>query len=158
MPGGKRWTKRQDARLLKLRAEGKNDAAIADILLRTPAGISSRLRYLGAYTALNAGRILSEGNFGTAPRYLVSYLGNDPTLAPEIEEERDHRLSLLPQTVTASICGDPLPGYSALDQRNNQFALASSHLGAKKPAEMRHSPSPPRPCVSAGDNSDGDDA
>lgn len=31
--------------------------------------------------------------------------------------ERDHRLSLQPRDLTAEFCGDPKPGYSALERR-----------------------------------------
>lgn len=37
--------------------------------------------------------------------------------APGVVEERDYRLSLAPRDLTAAFCGDPLPGYSALDRR-----------------------------------------
>ncbi len=35
---------------------------------------------------------------------------------PEAIEERDRRLALAPASLTAAFCGDPLPGYSALDR------------------------------------------
>lgn len=31
--------------------------------------------------------------------------------------ERDRRLALAPRSLSAALCGDPLPGYSALDRR-----------------------------------------
>lgn len=34
-----------------------------------------------------------------------------------VEQERRHRLTLSPLTLTAALCGDPLPGRSALEQR-----------------------------------------
>lgn len=35
---------------------------------------------------------------------------------PEVIARRDHRVMLRPRTITALICGDPLPGESALDR------------------------------------------
>lgn len=48
-----------------------------------------------------------------APR--VSAVWND---APSSNAmiERDRRAQLRPRSITAAICGDPLPGYSALDR------------------------------------------
>ena len=37
--------------------------------------------------------------------------------APGALNERDRRALLRPRSLTAAICGDPLPGYSALDRR-----------------------------------------
>ncbi len=41
-----------------------------------------------------------------------------PTIeVPEaVWAEREKRLKVLPTSITAIICGDPLPGYSALDK------------------------------------------
>lgn len=36
---------------------------------------------------------------------------------PDILRERDRRLALPPRDLTAAFCGDPLPGYSALERR-----------------------------------------
>jgi hypothetical protein len=36
---------------------------------------------------------------------------------PEVLADRDARASLLPASPTQALCGDPLPGYSALDRR-----------------------------------------
>lgn len=35
----------------------------------------------------------------------------------ELIAERDRRLSQMPRDLTAALCGDPLPGYSALERR-----------------------------------------
>lgn len=34
-----------------------------------------------------------------------------------VMERREHRSTLKPQSLTAFLCGDPLPGFSALDRR-----------------------------------------
>lgn len=36
---------------------------------------------------------------------------------PAVLNDRDERMSLAPRDRTAAICGDPLPGYSALERR-----------------------------------------
>lgn len=41
-----------------------------------------------------------------------------PTVPPEIVQLQTHRVMLRPKTITALICGDPLPGESALDRRS----------------------------------------
>lgn len=39
-----------------------------------------------------------------------------PLVTPEALADRDYRLSLAPRDLTAAFCGDPLPGYSALER------------------------------------------
>lgn len=52
------------------------------------------------------------------PRH--KFLGFDAFVRPEISEsamaDRDRRFGLRPRDLTASMFGDPLPGYSALDR------------------------------------------
>jgi len=43
--------------------------------------------------------------------------GKNMKVPPEVFAERDRRLSLAPRSLTAAICGDPLPGYSAMERR-----------------------------------------
>lgn len=43
---------------------------------------------------------------------------------PAVIEQRDQRQRLHPKTLTARICGDPLPGFSALDMRAKQKCAA----------------------------------
>jgi len=55
------------------------------------------------------------------PKYLQYQKFNvvieDRIMIPNrVLEEREHRLSLEPRSITASFFGDPLPGYSALDR------------------------------------------
>jgi hypothetical protein len=38
---------------------------------------------------------------------------------PEVIDERNRRLGTPYQSIVAAMCGDPLPGYSALDRRAN---------------------------------------
>lgn len=44
--------------------------------------------------------------------------------------ERDQRLALMPRDLTALICGDPLPGYSALERRESGPQRRSDPLDA----------------------------
>lgn len=39
-----------------------------------------------------------------------------PQIPPQVLAERDHRLSLVPRSLSAVMFNDPLPGYSALDK------------------------------------------
>jgi hypothetical protein len=49
------------------------------------------------------------------PRYDIEG-HNRPIITPEALEDRERRRSLAPRDYTAEFCGDPLPGYSALDR------------------------------------------
>jgi hypothetical protein len=50
------------------------------------------------------------------PRYEIEGR-NLPEISPEAKADRERRSNLEHPTFTALFCGDPLPGYSALDQR-----------------------------------------
>lgn len=42
---------------------------------------------------------------------------NRPDIPIDVIAKREHRVMLRPRTTTALLCGDPLPGESALDRR-----------------------------------------
>jgi plasmid stabilization system protein ParE len=47
-------------------------------------------------------------------------IGQNPDMTqvpPELIEDRDRRYSIMPRDLTALLCGDPLPGMSALERR-----------------------------------------
>jgi len=48
-----------------------------------------------------------------------------------VQAERERRLSLQPRNLTAAIAGDPLPGMSALEQRQRRKPPPSSRVRAK---------------------------
>jgi len=52
-------------------------------------------------------------------RLIQNQVGRDPEIPEHVLAERDRRLDLERTTVTAIFCGDPLPGYSALDRRRS---------------------------------------
>jgi DNA-binding Lrp family transcriptional regulator len=55
------------------------------------------------------------------PRGTPQYCNDDRVTAVNVPHavlaDRDHRAGLAPRSIVAAIAGDPLPGYSALDQR-----------------------------------------
>jgi len=46
----------------------------------------------------------------------VGHQVSEVTIPPQVLAERDHRLSLVPRSLSAVMFNDPLPGYSALDK------------------------------------------
>ena len=62
-------------------------------------------------------RILYDAS--SAERYLMADLYPRPLVPDELLEDRDRRASAR-LSLTARFCGDPPPGYSALDQRQRQ--------------------------------------
>ena len=100
-PLRKPWTVEEDAQLLRLRAEGKTFLTIAHRLGR-------RQRSCAEHYALLCGEPAS-GDYGG--------VRHEPP--PSILAERDACLSYGHVSLTAAICGDPLPGRSALDRRRS---------------------------------------
>lgn len=67
------------------------------------------------------GRYYREFRAAGVPRGEPQYVNEDRVTKIEVPADvladRDRRLSLAPRSIIAAIAGDPLPGYSALDQR-----------------------------------------
>ena len=53
----------------------------------------------------------------TLPKPVQGWRGENDGIPNEVLFERDKRLALAPRDLTAAICGDPLPGHSALERR-----------------------------------------
>jgi hypothetical protein len=86
------WTAQEDATARQMRREGRSKREIARVLGRRLSSVCDRL----------------NGKPSPAP----------PRVVPdEVRAEHAHRAALAPRDLTAAICGDPLPGYSALDKR-----------------------------------------
>lgn len=95
------WSQQDIARLKELRAQGVKTRDIAQIIGRHPSHIYSKLAYLD--------HIYREG-----PRLEAQRSLNVPR---DTEMEWRARQRLGPASLTAAFCGDPLPGYSALERR-----------------------------------------
>jgi transposase-like protein len=101
----RRFTPEEDARILRMRAEGETLAAVAAAVGRpNAASIFERLKVLRRDP--NEDRRISRHLHHTA----------STSIPPEVIAERD-RAFACSQDLTAVLLGDPLPGRSALDRR-----------------------------------------
>lgn len=75
---------------------------------------------LDDYTRHRRGQVFSRASGRRSPdEYKI------PTKIPErVLREQDYRLNLEPRDLTAAFCGDPLPGYSALDRQSGVIPFA----------------------------------
>ncbi len=121
---GNRWSSDDIHRLVGLRNAGHTMADCAHIMGRSVGSIEGKLEYMGlSIDQRNARR----AGLSTRRRREVAdttkriHFNQKATLAnrpaPDLLAERDRRLALQPRDLTAAFCGDPLPGYSALERR-----------------------------------------
>lgn len=109
MTGTRReWTEEEFARAVALRAAGHSYGAIDKMLGRRYGSSGQKLTYLCTYSTVTK-----------LPPYTTALL--IPPAA--VIADRDHRINLQPQSVTAALMGDPPAGYSALDRRNQVHAF-----------------------------------
>ena len=94
----------EDAKIRRLAIEGLHPAAIGRVVGRHRASIYRQLRKPP----------MTEDK---KPRDFVNCLGAGITIPDEVLSDRDRRMDLSPRDLSAALCGDPLPGYSALDRR-----------------------------------------
>lgn len=95
----KRWTPDEDRDVMRMRP-----TEFQLIHGRTLQAIKSRREYI------NNGQLTKSSGWG-----LIVKPVEPPSM--DVLAERDRRLALQPRDTTAALLGDPLPGYSALDQR-----------------------------------------
>lgn len=102
------WASEQWERAKALRRSGKSYDAIGGAFDISATAVQQKFK-----------REREKQRNGSA----ITQAGNNATLAdrPRITEaalaDRDRRQTLGPRDLTAAFCGDPLPGYSALDRR-----------------------------------------
>lgn len=124
MPRPPAWTPEEDARLLALRQQGMTwDTIAAALPGRTVHGCQSRAYSLSERGASGIGK--ERSNFGVPAQERRCAIAR--ALAA-----RD-AAAMAPRTLTAMICGDPLPGRSALDQGprgQRRITLAGMEIGA----------------------------
>lgn len=107
MPRPSAWTPEEDARLLALRQQGLTwDTIAAALPGRTTHGCQSRAYSLSARGASGVGR--ERSNFSVPSQERRSAIARAIAARDAAAQA--------PRTLTAMICGDPLPGRSALDQ------------------------------------------
>jgi hypothetical protein len=90
------WSLRLRRQARQLRRAGKRDDEIGALIGRSAREVANELR-------------LPQWEPPTKPALRV--------VRVDRRAEWLHRLALRPRDLTAAICGDPLPGYSALDRR-----------------------------------------
>lgn len=62
---------------------------------------------------------INEWRRGKPRQATANFVASVQSIPAEVIADRDRRMALERSTVTATCCGDPLPGYSALDQRTS---------------------------------------
>jgi hypothetical protein len=94
------WTTEEVQRASDLRDAGVSYVEIAKELGRTPGAVGGKLSY-------------------SQTSGLRHHVANEQRPCDRTLAERDARAKLEHHTLTAAFCGDPLPGYSALDRRGS---------------------------------------
>lgn len=107
VPRNPKWTAEQDATLLRLHAMGATWQEIADATSRTIFAAVGRLKTI-QQRATDAPKVGTSGIHSHERRAAIQRARQAQDEAIRAESYR---------SVTAYVCGDPLPGRSALDQR-----------------------------------------
>ena len=119
------WTQEQDDRMKQMRAARATFEEIAVELNRPISTIHNRLRWISMTEEQRRARAaqIRERRRHKPPEhpYLKGYREFEkvcPVIpCPKALAERECRMNLAPRDLTAAFCGDPLPGFSALDRR-----------------------------------------
>lgn len=120
------WSEQQQTMLRRLYMAGEPRAIIASTMGVTEDAIKHRIEATGftkdetkarriAYKALRYQRMKEE--IRSPYDYSYKRVAEERPSA-EVLAERGTRLSIAPRDLTALICGDPRPGYSALERRS----------------------------------------
>lgn len=101
------------SRCRSMRRRGFSDQEIIDALNKsmTPADVQHQIDEIRRRNA--------EYQASNGTRRSEIEPDNRPTIPPEVEAQRVHRVMMRPKTITAFVFGDPLPGESALDRRQS---------------------------------------
>lgn len=127
MPRGKTWSRQEYERAMEMINAGRSREDVAAEFGRTVEQIRKKIEYENMpewkreeyRVRVNAKR---REISATKPRPMrrenrrpdVRIIERGP---PEIFEDRAYRVGLSPRDLTAELCGDPKPGYSALERR-----------------------------------------
>jgi hypothetical protein len=118
-----RWSPDEIQTLARMRREGASDPAIAAALDRTVKSVECKWQYLNLSEEGREVRRQGMRKRRIAAGIQSKRVGKDDRIMkmdrpdPMSMQAREIRLSICPRDLTALICGDPLPGYSALDRR-----------------------------------------
>lgn len=118
------WSAEEWQRAQELKASGSDYDQIAELLGRSRKAVKAKFQHMHRTPAQQEHRIEYQRRKRDRKREYqksgrqAAGLDNARELpAGEIFIERNERLALQPRDLTAAFCGDPLPGYSALDKR-----------------------------------------
>ena len=121
------WTQKQDETIKTMRMAGATFEEIAVELNKAVSTVHNRLRWISMtpeQRQIRAQQIRERKRKGNPKHpYLkgmrIRDLNDHYTVVPcpKALAERDWRAGLAPRDLTAALCGDPLPGMSALDRR-----------------------------------------
>lgn len=100
----KSFTPEENQRICDLKARGFTGAEIGRIVGRQRSVIYRQLDRLGETQARQA-------------YTYTCHVEQSVTVPDEVWADRERRMMLAPRDLTASFCGDPMPGMSALDRR-----------------------------------------
>lgn len=120
------WTLDEIEALEKLKAEGRTYKEIGALLNRTPAGVKQRWRYLSMSddersSRAERSRRARQSRGGPVNPFIVRrrQLPAFTVMPDEVFTDRHHRINA-PRSLTAIFCGDPAPGWSALDRKQQE--------------------------------------
>lgn len=116
-----RWTYSETMRLHRLYAAGKTREEIATELNMTPDRVRQRLQWEAQAGTIKLKRMEKKRETQRieqkSPRTFIDLVTSGPKPTNEALRCRDARLAAMPRDLTAALCGDPLPGFSALERR-----------------------------------------
>ena len=117
-----KWTEFEMMEAVRMRADGMSFTTIGAELDRGAQSVEDKLRYLKART-LESAKLVAAGRCPRTENHFLNMVTAAPSLRPEQIEARDANYrAMASQDLTATICGDPPAGRSALDQRQKDRA------------------------------------
>lgn len=114
------WTEEESARLRQMYVDGKRRRTIAAELGMTEQAVKGRIALLRLSKEEKALRRVNRRKYENAEEIQKTRAWKEQPCvlsrpSPQLLAERDMRLKIKPRDLTAEFCGDPLPGFSALD-------------------------------------------
>jgi hypothetical protein len=125
MSRGQTWTRQEFERAKELLGKGLSYRAVGEMLGRTVVQLHDKLIYEGKSpawheqkrAAINARRRAQAAGRPIQPPREPVYAMRIEKTPSAVADDRAYRQSLSPRDLTALLCGDPLPGFSALERR-----------------------------------------
>jgi hypothetical protein len=115
--GQSHWSDKDTETAVRMKAEGYSHPEIGARVGRSPKAVSLRFLYLRSTPEQRRGR--RGVKVRKEPEITLNFVSSVHRPTPEQVLERDIRFSY-PRTFSQVYLGDPLPGQSALDKRNQE--------------------------------------